>query len=140
MAEESTTSDLVELNRAFVAAARSQNADALTRLFATDAVWDASAVGTGTFAGRPAIRAMLEDWLSAYDEFEVEMEEFHDLGNGVTLGMFIQKGCPVGSHAVVHSREAHVSLIETGLIARVLSFLDVDEARAAAERLAEERG
>jgi ketosteroid isomerase-like protein len=101
MAEESTTSDLVELNRAFVAAARSLDADALTRLFATDAVWDASAVGTGTFAGRPAIRAMLEDWLNAYDEFEVEMEEFRDHGNGVTFGMFIQKGRPVGSHAVV---------------------------------------
>ncbi len=119
MPEEPITRDLTELNRAFVVAARSQDVDALMRLFAADAVWDASAVGTGTFVGSAAIREMIEDWLGAYDAFEVEMEEFRDLGNGVTFGMFLQKGRLVGSEGVVQSREAHVSLVERGMIARV---------------------
>ena len=67
------------------------------------------------------------------------MEEFIDLGNGVTLGLFVQKGRPAGSSGVVQSREAHVSLIEADRIARVESFLDPVEARAVAQRLAEER-
>ncbi|HTY98173.1 MAG TPA: nuclear transport factor 2 family protein [Solirubrobacteraceae bacterium] len=136
---ESSSPDMAELNRAFVAAARKGDVEALIGFFASDAVWEGSAVGTGTFEGHLAIRGMLEDWLGAYDAFEVEMEEFVDLGNGVTFGVFVQKGRLRGSSGVVQSREAHVSLVETKRIVRVASFLDPSEARAAAERLAAER-
>jgi len=32
-----------------------------------------------------AIRGFLEDWLGAYEEYEIEAEEILDLGNGVVL-------------------------------------------------------
>jgi muramoyltetrapeptide carboxypeptidase LdcA involved in peptidoglycan recycling len=46
---------------------------------------------------------------STFEDFETGIEEFHDLGSGVTFGVAVLRG-------------------------------DIDEARADAERLAEERG
>ena len=48
--------------------------------FAADGVWDMSPLGMGTLEGRAAIRAFLEDWQGAYEEFGVEAEEVLDLG------------------------------------------------------------
>jgi hypothetical protein len=39
----------------------------------------------------------------------------------------------------VQAREAHVTEWQDGLAVRVTVYIDVDEARAAAERVAEER-
>jgi ketosteroid isomerase-like protein len=103
-------------------------------------VWDNSPVGTGTFEGAAAVRRVVEDWIGVYEEFEVETEEFCYLGNGVGFGVNVQKGRPVGSTGVVHLRQGFVSLVQDGLIARVTTYLDPNEARAAAERLAQERG
>ena len=44
-----------------------------------------------------------------------------------------------GSDAYVEARTAWVSLWEEGQIVRATTYTDVDEGRAAAERLAEER-
>jgi hypothetical protein len=46
---------------------------------------------------------------------------------------------PGGSGFVQH-HDAWVFLIEDGLVARLTPYRDIDEARTAAERLAEERG
>lgn len=35
---------------------------------ASDAVWDASKTGAGTFEGAAAVRGFLEDWYGAFDE------------------------------------------------------------------------
>jgi hypothetical protein len=57
------------------------------------------------------------------------------------FAVVVQEGVPAGSagHGHVSQREGWVFLWERGLIAR-LTISEVDEARAAAERLAEERG
>jgi ketosteroid isomerase-like protein len=94
----------------------------------------------GTFEGRAAVCGFFEDWLSAYEEFEVVVEEIADLGNGVTYAVLSQKGRPVGSSGEVRVRFASVSLWVNGLAARVTNYSDIEQARAAAERLAEERG
>ena len=52
---------------------------AMHSFFAPDGVWDMSPLGMGTFEGRAAIRAFLEDWQGAYGEFGVEAEEVLDL-------------------------------------------------------------
>ena len=49
-------------------------------------------------------------------------------------------GRPVGSTGRVENRVVIVAVWEEGLIVRVTTYSDIDEARAAAERLAEERG
>jgi ketosteroid isomerase-like protein len=140
MPEESTTPDLVELVRETVEAGSRGDLDALLTLFAPDAVWDMSNVGMGEFEGHAAIRGFLEDWLGSYEEMRWEAEEIRDLGNGVTLAVVVQTARPVGSTGEVQVRSAGVSIWTDGLTERVMNYADIDDGRAAAERLAESRG
>jgi uncharacterized protein (TIGR02246 family) len=138
MSEESTIPDLVELmGRAFEAANR-RDLDAVASSFAEDATFDGRALGDH-FQGRAAIRSFLEDWFGAYEELEVGLEEVRDLGNGVVFAVVVQNGRPAGSAGHLRQREGWVFVWVRGLIAR-LTISEVDEARAAAERLAQERG
>jgi len=103
-------------------------------------VWDISRGGLGVIEGREAVRAFFEEWWAAYEDHESEAEEIQDLGNGVAFAVFVQRGRPVGSTGWVEFRDARVMIWADGLIERTTAFLDIDEARAAAERLARERG
>jgi ketosteroid isomerase-like protein len=85
MLEESTTPDLVKLVRQAVEGATRHDFDALMSFYAPDAVWDLSPMGVGTFEGRAAIRGFVEDWLGSYEDYEIELQEVLDLGNGVVL-------------------------------------------------------
>jgi ketosteroid isomerase-like protein len=139
MSEESTTPDLVELTRRVYDAANVGDFDAMMRLFDRDAVWDMPDEGIGTFEGAVAVRRFVEDWRGSYEEYEVEVEDVLDLGNGVTFAVSIQKGRPVGSGGYVQIRFAAVYTWADGLVGRIASYGDEDEARAAAERLAGSR-
>ena len=99
-----------------------------------------SPIGMGTFEGQAAVRGFMEDWFASYEEWELQMVEVEDLGNAVTFGVLIQKGRPAGSSGEVELRFGTVNVWEDGKIARITNYTDIDEARAAAERLAEERG
>ena len=74
-----------------------------------------------------------------YEELEFELEEVHDLGNGVVFAVVLQEGRPAGSAGHVRQREGWIYVWAGGLIAR-LTVVDIDEARAAADALAESRG
>jgi ketosteroid isomerase-like protein len=139
MTEESTTPDLRLLVQRVAGLKRSEVED-LMSFFAPDSVWDISRGGLGVIEGRDAIRAFFEEWWAAYDDHESEAEEIQDLGNGVAFAVFVQRGRPVGSTGWVEFRDARVMIWADGLIERTTAFLDIDEARAAAERLARERG
>ena len=89
-----------------------------------------------SFEGVAAIRGFFEDFTSAYEEYEVEPEEILDLGNGVTLGVGLQQGRPVGNSRRVQMRFASVAIWIKGAVVSQAMYTDVDEARAAAERLA----
>jgi hypothetical protein len=52
----------------------------------------------------------------------------------------VNKGRPINSSAFVEWRQGFVVLIDGDLIERITSYRDIDEARAAAERLAQEQG
>ena len=109
--------------------------------FEPDAVYDASRAGVGTFQGPAAISAFLKDWLVGYDEWGNEWEEIHELANGVVFTVDRQDGRPVGSSGKVRERYALTFTPGVaGMIGRLEVNQDIDEARAAAERLAEERG
>jgi ketosteroid isomerase-like protein len=140
MPEESTTPDLVELVRRSVEAANVGEMDGIMAFYATDAVWDMSSLGMGTFEGQAAVRGFLEDWFVSYEEWGQQLTEVQDLGGGVTFGVLIQKGRPVGSSGEVELRYAAVTQWENGTVKRITNYSDIDQARAAAERLAEERG
>jgi hypothetical protein len=140
MGEESTTPDLAELARRIAEAANRRDLKTVLSFFAPNCVWEDSAIGLGTHDGLTAIREHLETWIGSYEEFDVEQEEVLDLGNGVIFGVERQTARPVGSTGYVHLRYAAVALWVEGLIERFTTYPDIDEARAAAERLAQERG
>ena len=109
-------------------------------IYAPDGVWDMSAVGMGVFEGRYAIREFLKDWREPYEELELALEELHDLGNEVTVAFVAQRGRLRGSMSPVSIGGGYVGVWRNTLVKRNTYYLDTDEARAAAERLAEERG
>jgi uncharacterized membrane protein len=80
------------------------------------------------------------DYFSAYEEFEIETEEILDFGNGVILAVNQQIARLVGSASHIETREAFVYTWVGSVVVRVTMYRDIDEARAAAEQLAQERG
>jgi ketosteroid isomerase-like protein len=136
MSEEPTT-DLVALARRSI---RAESIDAAVSFYAPDAVWDASPWGMGVFEGVAAVRGFFDDWTRSYTDIEWEAEEVRDLGNGVTFAVILQKARVVGSSASAQLRYAAVAEWRDALIVRNTTYTNIDEARAAAERLAEERG
>jgi ketosteroid isomerase-like protein len=138
MREESTTPDLVQRVRLLIEAMNRRDFDAFESFFTPDAVWRGMEIGT--FEGAAAVRGFVEDMVSPYEEWEMESEEILDLGNGVIFAVIVQSGRPVGSTGHVEFRYGSVATWVDGSMARITNYTDIDEARAAAERLAQERG
>ncbi len=137
VSEESTAPDLVEHVRAILEAADRADFDSILAFYAPDAVWELRA--GGTFKGTEAIRGLWQDYYGAFEDFHLEIEQVRDLGGGVVLAVNQQQGRPVGASRAVQAREAFVYEWQRGTVVRVTMYADVDEARAAAERLAQER-
>ena len=135
MAEKSTTPDLAALWQEAAHAADRGDFDSVMGYFALDAVWEVEPLGVN-LEGAPAIRRFLEDWFSSYEEYETEQEEGSHLGSGVVFAVTRLDARPVGSPGSVHERWAFTSTWAANTIVRVIGRTDVDEARAAAERLA----
>ena len=138
MTEQSTTPDLEESLRGSVKAFNRRDFDAAMALYAPNAVWDAR--GVGVYEGPEAIRGFFEAWQGSYEVFERVLEEFRDLNNGVTLFVVRMRGRLPGSSRLVEQRFGAVGAWSHGLLERVTTYSDIDEARAAAARLAQERG
>jgi len=70
------------------------------------------------------------------------LEEIRDLGSGVVFAAVRQNAHPSGSPVHVRLRDlyGYVFVWADEKIARITPYTDIDEGRAAAERLAEERG
>jgi ketosteroid isomerase-like protein len=139
MSEESTTSDLVEQTRLTFAAA---NRGDFAVYSSPDIVLHTAGYGMGTFDGREAAIGFLKEWVSSFEDLTIEPDEILDLGNGVVLTVYHQEGRPIGATNYVTVRSASVSVWEDGAIVRntIYPETDIDAGRAAAERLAEERG
>ena len=141
MDEESTTPDLEELSRRLNEAVNRGDFDTAAAMYTPDAVYDGTPMDGEVTKGRDAIRGFLEEWFGAYEEWEQVAEESRDLGNGVRFGVNRQRARPAGSSGLVELHYAFVAIVRgDSLIERVTYYADIDEARAAAERLAEERG
>jgi hypothetical protein len=104
--------------------------------YGPDSVWDISRWGLGTHAGPAAIQAFFEDWIGAFDGYAVEIEELLDLGNGVVFTVGRQRGRPRGSRSSLELQHAAVFVWAGEVAVRVTNYRDLEEGRAAAERLA----
>jgi ketosteroid isomerase-like protein len=140
MPEESTTPDLVERVRDLFETASRTDLDAHMRFYARDVVFDVSDAGLGTFEGSAAIRSFLEDWWGTWENYQNEVREVVDLGHGVVFVALWEDGRLVGSDGRVEQQRGWVLRWADGKVVSVTGYLDIDEARAAAERLAASRG
>ncbi len=137
MSEESTIPDLAELTRVVFEAVNRRDIDAVMSFFAPDAFL----AGFEVVEGRAAIRGFLDEWFGNFAELRFEVEELVVLDDGVLLAVVHQEGRPVGVDGQVHQREGWaIHWSADGLLVRLTTHTDIDEARAAAERLAQERG
>ena len=138
--EESTTPDLAERMERTVEAFNAGDFDLAASMYAPDALFYPRAA-VGVLEGRETIRSFFEDWHGMYEEFTWEVKEFCDLSNGVTFSVSSQRGRLADTVAwVPEERSALVVTWVDGLIEKETNFTNPSEARAAAERLAEERG
>jgi ketosteroid isomerase-like protein len=141
MSEESTTPDLVELTRGWLEAMdRDWDLDAVMRFFAPDVVWDLSAAGLGTYEGAAAVREFIESWWATWEDHHHYVEEIRDFGHGVVYVALREDGRLVGTSTPVEQRSAGVHEWAHGKVVRITALGGRRAARAAAERLAEERG
>ena len=141
MPEQPAAADLVERVRRTFDAFSDGDLDAVTAAFTPDAEWQSMGLGT-TFRGIPAIRSFLADWRGRYEDYEIELTETQDLGNGVVLVKSSQSGNLLGSPASARLPPEimlHVFVWQQGAATRIVSSGDTPEARADAERLAEQR-
>ena len=140
MSQESTTPDVAELTRLMMEAANRHDLGIVMQFHAPDAVWDLSEVGLGTYEGADAIGGLLESWWGTWGSHLIEVEEALDLGNGVVFSSQREHSRLAGSEGHVEQRVLWVIEWANGVVTRQTGYLDIDAARAAAERLAEERG
>jgi ketosteroid isomerase-like protein len=145
MTSESTTPDLEELVRRAFEALNRRDFDAALSTWAPNVVVELPPLGSfvlegGPLVGHDAVRTFWEDLTGSFQDFEFESSDFHDLGSGVTWGVLVQRGRPHGSDGFVESRLGVVAIWRDGRIARARMYQEVDQARAAAVRLAQERG
>ena len=140
MPEESTTPDLVELVRAAWEAGNRRDLDAVMSLYAPNSF------GTGRTSESVRLRvqwpfvASLRTCCGPSRTLHAEVEEIGALDDRVVIAVVRSEVRPGGSQASVQSRDAVVYELVDGLVLRLANYRDIDEARAAAERLAQERG
>jgi ketosteroid isomerase-like protein len=139
MTEESTTPDLVELVQRVIDAVHARDFEAVQSAYAPNAVLDILQLGA-TFEGHLAIRGFYEEWAATFPGWKQEVQEILDLGEGMGIAVVAQAGHPGDSTGWVKKRYAAVATFAAGLIDRQSNYVDIDDARAAAERLAQDRG
>jgi hypothetical protein len=105
--------------------------------FAPDACWDTASL-VGVIEGSSAIRAFVEDWFATLVGLEVEAENVHAFGSNVTLLVLADRANPRGGEGFVERRFQIVTAWRDGLVIEATNYTDIDEARAAAEELAEQ--
>jgi ketosteroid isomerase-like protein len=136
MSEEPTTRDLVELTRFMFEAANRRDFDAALEFYVPNAFWR----GTVDDAeGVAAIRDLWVGYFGAFEELQVVLEDVVDVGNGVILVASRHEGRLVGGAALAERRSFVYEFVDRRVV-RVRDYVDVEEARADAERLAESKG
>lgn len=136
ISHDQATPDPVALTRRLLDAAERRDFAAMRELLAPAAAWDVISLGTH-FDGAAAILAFLEDWLGAYEDYEIEPDELLDLGGGLVFVAVRLAGRPVAGGNWLVRRRPLLLVWAGGSVTHATAHAgDVDEGRAAAERLA----
>ncbi|TMK99772.1 MAG: nuclear transport factor 2 family protein [Actinobacteria bacterium] len=133
---EPTATGVLELTRHVYTALNRRDFDAVTAMFAQHAVWDISRWGLGVHVGTEAIRRFMGDWFESLEEYEVQVHELLDLGNGVVYAEVLQVARRAASRDHLRLRSAPVYEWAEGSIARLTLYPNLSEGRGAAERAA----
>jgi ketosteroid isomerase-like protein len=133
---ERSATGVLELTRRVYAALNERQFDAVTAMFGENAVWDVSRWGLGVHAGTEAVRRFMGDWFESLEEYEVQVHELLDLGNGVVYAEVLQIARRTGSRDHLRLRSAPVYEWAGGKVARLTLYPDLNEGRAAAQRAA----
>ena len=135
------TSDpnLVEMTRRLFSGLNEGDVGAFIASLGPDPVFDVSPWGFGVYEGNRAIRRFLEDWIGSVDAYERVPQEIVDLGGGIIFAAAVTRGVPAGGRTEIRLPGASVVVWADEKIVRVINYRDADEARLAAERLAESR-
>ena len=131
---EPTATGVLELTRRVYVALNERHFDGVAAMFGENAVWDVSRWGLGVHVGSEAIRRFLGDWFESLEEYEVQVHEMLDLGNGVVYAEVLQVARRTGSRDHLRVRSAPVYQWAGGRIARLTLYPDLGEGRRAAER------
>jgi ketosteroid isomerase-like protein len=136
ISREHAATDPVALTRRLLDAAERRDFAEVRGLLAPDAIWEVISLDT-RFEGAAPSLAFLEDWLGAYEDFEIEPEEILDLGGGTVFVAVRLAGRPVAGGNWLVRRRPLALVWASGLLARAAAHSgDLREGRAAAERLA----
>jgi ketosteroid isomerase-like protein len=138
MSSESTTSTALDQALRSFEAADSGDYDWMISFYGPESVFDMAPWGLGTYEGLVAIKAFFKDWIGAFDDFEMKLEEIEDLGNGVVFAVAQQNAASAGANPL-RLRHAAVSVWESGVAVLVRNYPDIEEARAIAKVLAQSR-
>ena len=90
-------------------------------------VWAEEFPTAGIYHGPDEHITAMREWLSAWDDFQLEAEDFIDAGDSVVVP-FRVRARGQGSGAVVERRWAHVLTLRNGRVVRFEVHLDVQRA------------
>jgi len=93
-------------------------------------VWDVSRLGwpeQQIYLGREGAKQFLAEWADAWDDWEMEVEEYIDAGERVVV-IVNQRGRSKGTGIPVEMRFAQVWTFQDGLGIKMLMYADPDEA------------
>jgi ketosteroid isomerase-like protein len=103
----------------------------LTEIIATDFVWDMSKFSgwpeQQVYEGIAGAKSFMRDWLEAWDDWELELDELHDTGDKV-VAILRQHGRSKATGLEVEMVFAQVFTIRDGKQARMEMYADPNEA------------
>ena len=104
--------------------------------WASDVVWDMRPMGIpglGTYEGAEGIGAFMDEWLSAFDasDWQIEAIELIDAGDQV-VAVGRQRGRGASSGADVELEFAQLFTVRDGKATRIVTYMTRDEALEAA--------
>jgi hypothetical protein len=105
----------LDLTRRSFAAAGSGDYDLMMSFYGPESVFDMSAWGLGVHSGETRIRTFFEQWIGAFAEFEMELEEARDLGGGMVFAVALQKARDVRSLRQFQLRHAAIAVWKDGV-------------------------
>jgi hypothetical protein len=139
MPEELGTPDLATLTRRAYACARAGDWEGVLSFYRPDTDWDMTAGGLGKYDGPEALLQFFSEWTGSYREWELELEEVEYLGDDKVLAVVLTRGRSGRRARWVELRFATIADWVGEHMTHVKSYTDIDEARAAAARIGEER-